>query len=364
MNIAGRIGQMSNMQKGIAAGLAVVLVAGAGGITYALTSGGSSKSTAAATGPSVTPVPSVSPTPAVTAAPAPKPVNPLTGTGTVPTGPVIAVKIDDTAPGRPQVAMDKADIVYIEQAEGGLTRDVAIFASQKPLVGYIRSTRASDPELLTQYGPIVLVASGGGGDSLQILDASQLHGYIQDRGAPGFYRVNRAASSYINVVLNLAKVSVPGAGRAKSTGLVWNASGAGLAGTPVATTISTKVGGTPVGFTWNARLNKYVRVINGTVQHAADGAVIATPNVIVQFCAVSPHPGDIDVNGNPSQYTHSVGSGKVAIFRNGHRINGTWSRPSLNAGTTYTDASGKPIAVTPGGAWIVLATNGAPLTSS
>ncbi|WP_096304024.1 DUF3048 domain-containing protein [Jatrophihabitans sp. GAS493] len=355
---------MSGAQKGIAGALVAVLVIGGAGATYALVSNGSSKSSAAAPTATATPSPTASPTPTATPAPAaPPPVNPLTGTGTVPTGPVIAVKIDDTAPGRPQVGIDKADIVYIEQAEGGLTRDVAVFASQKPIAGYIRSTRASDPELLTQYGPIVLVASGGGGDSLKILDASILHPYIQDRGDKGFYRVQRRQSTYINVVLPLSKVSVPGAGKAKSIGLVWSASGAGLAATPVATSLSTKVGGTPVGFTWNASLKKYMRVINGNIQRAADGAVIATPNVIVQFCAVSPHPGDIDVNGNPSQYTHSVGSGKVSIFRNGHRIDGTWSRPTINSGTTYRDAAGKPISVTPGGAWVVLATNGTPLTS-
>ena len=44
------------------------------------------------------------------------PVNPFTGIGPVPKTPTIAVKIDDTAPGRPQLGIDKADIVYIEQA--------------------------------------------------------------------------------------------------------------------------------------------------------------------------------------------------------------------------------------------------------
>ena len=50
----------------------------------------------------------------------PKPaVNPLTGLRGVPTQPVVAVKIDDTANGRPQIGLESADVVYVEQVEAG-----------------------------------------------------------------------------------------------------------------------------------------------------------------------------------------------------------------------------------------------------
>ncbi len=92
------------------------------------------------------------PTPTPTPTPTPAAVNPLTGLGPVPTGSVVAVKIDDTANGRPQRGIDLADIVYIEQAEGGLSRLVGVFATNKPSVEAVRSVRTSDPELLSQYG--------------------------------------------------------------------------------------------------------------------------------------------------------------------------------------------------------------------
>ena len=44
-------------------------------------------------------------------------------------GPVLAVKIDDTRPAHPQIGLEFADVVYIEQVEGGLTRLAAIFSS-------------------------------------------------------------------------------------------------------------------------------------------------------------------------------------------------------------------------------------------
>ena len=68
-----------------------------------------------------------------------------------------------------------------------------------------------------------------------------------DREAAGFRRVNRAASSYINVVLDLAPVNVAGAGGVKDMGWSWNADAAPLAAAPAATTIATRVGSTDVG---------------------------------------------------------------------------------------------------------------------
>jgi hypothetical protein len=280
-----------------------------------------------------------------------------------PTGPVIAVKIDDTPNGRPQVGMDQADVIYVEEAEGGLTRDIGVFASKKPIVGNVRSVRASDPELLTQYGPIVLAATGGGGDALPTLDKSILKSYIQDRGAPLYYRNNNRSAPY-NVQLNLGKLSTAiSAGGVHDIGWTWSADASPYAAAAPGTTINTKVGGTAVGFVWDAATNEYVRLIDGSKMKAASGNLIGAPNVIVQFCTVTTNTHDIDRAGNPGKYTQSVGTGKVSVFRNGHRIDGTWSRTSINNGTSLTDASGNQIPLMPGGAIVALATVGAPLTS-
>ncbi|PZS31246.1 MAG: hypothetical protein DLM58_12085 [Pseudonocardiales bacterium] len=292
--------------------------------------------------------------------PAPKPpsVDPLTG-GKPAKGSVVAVKIDDTANGRPQVGINHADIVYIEQVEGGLTRTIALFHSVKPpAVGPVRSVRANDPELLTQYGPISFVASGGGGDSLPALDKSILKANINDRGAPGFFRDNGRSVPY-NLMLQLAQVS--GGAAAKPVGFTWSSSTKGLGRTPAAPAVNTVVGGTPVQFQWDGAHKVYVRYIDGVQQHAADGGVIGTPNVIVQFTGGYVNTADVDQAGNPGWFTVSVGSGQVVVFRDGHAINGRWSRANAAAGTTLKDKYGHQIPLRPGGAWVVLATKGARL---
>jgi hypothetical protein len=300
--------------------------------------------------------------------PAPAAKNPFTGVGPAPKTPTIAVKIDDTAPGRPQVGIDRADIVYIEAVEGGLTRLAAIFGTYKPTqVGYVRSTRPSDPELLLQFGKITEAYSGGAHDSLPLVHKSGITSWSQDAGAAYYHRVSRSQSSYINVILNVSKVAhkvktpLP-----KNIGWTFDPKIGSLPST-VAKRIHTVVtganrGGTTVEFRYSQRLQKYVRYIDGVAQHAADGQSVAATNVIVQQCRVRAHPQDTDVNGNPSQFTYTVGSGKVSVFRGGRRIDGEWSRPTVSDGTKFQTSSGQPIPLAPGNTWVVLIRKGVPIT--
>lgn len=301
------------------------------------------------------------PTPAPPPAPA---VNPLTGIDGVPSGPVIAAKIDDTANARPQIGIEAADVVYIEQAEGGLTRLIAVYASQKPEIGPVRSVRASDPELLAQYGPIAIVASGGAGHALEAIANSTLVDAQYSAVPDAYYRSSSRYAPY-NVIANLDTLSrlVP-AGGPKDVGFQWAAGDPRVAAAPVANRLDTAVGSTPVAFDWDPGLARYVRVIAGARQSAASGAPVATPNVIVQFCAVAPDYADVDVNGSPSSYTQTVGGGRAVLFRDGHFIDGSWSRPALDSPTTYADAAGQPLLLSPGGVWVVLANSDAPLSAS
>lgn len=320
----------------------------------------SSGSPSASGGPSRPPAGATSSAPASSgssssAAPA---VNPLTGLAPS-KNPVVIVKIDDTAWGRPQLGVDKADIVYIKQVEGGLTRLVAVFDSTLPVVEPVRSTRADDPELVQEYGPVDYVFSGGDHAELAPLRHTHLRKDSNDRGGPGFSRdPNRTAPYNVRAVLTAVAKALKGP-RAHNIGLTWSQhlTGPSAAGTRVRTT----VGRTPVGFDWDRKRHEYVRIIDGRRQHTATGALIATPNVIVQFCRSTVYHKDVDSAGNPAEWTHTIGSGKVVVFRDGRRVEGTWHRPNVHAGTQLLDGHGKSIALTPGGAWFVQVATGTPL---
>lgn len=286
--------------------------------------------------------------------------NPLTGKKPTKNG-VVAVKIDDTSHGRPQVNINQADIVYIEQVEGGLTRLLAIYNSSLPTVEAVRSTRASDPELVAQYGPIGYVASGGSWSPLKILRHSKLKASINDLGGPGFQRDPNRSAPY-NLRANLGyiakKVKAP---QAKPVGFHWAWDPSQLKDAKSGMQIRTVVGTTPVAFNYDPKSKHYKRLISGVVQKTAGGTTIAASDVLVQFCKVTTFYKDRDVNGSPSKWTHSVGKGKAVLFRGGKRLVGTWSRKHYAGGTKFLTAGGKDMLFRPGQVWVVLAASNAPL---
>ena len=87
-------------------------------------------------------------------------------------GPVLVVKIDDTTQAHPQVGLEDADVVYIEQVEGGLTRLAAIFSSIIPQrIGPVRSARISDIDILSQFGRVAFAYSGAQRKLLPVIAA-------------------------------------------------------------------------------------------------------------------------------------------------------------------------------------------------
>ena len=62
--------------------------------------------------------------------------------------PVVAVKIDDTPPRRPQRGSTRPTWSTSSRSRGGCARLLAVFHTRLPVVEAVRSARANDPELL------------------------------------------------------------------------------------------------------------------------------------------------------------------------------------------------------------------------
>jgi len=219
----------------------------------------------------------------------------------------------------------------------------------------VRSVRASDPELLGSYLRPILVASGGGGSALPTLDRSPLHPVINDRGQAGFHRDDSRPAPY-NLVADLSMISraFPNASGVRDVGFTWNRTYPTAAGGRPAAQVSTLVGSTPMTFSWGPVSGTYVRTINGLALRAANGRPVARANVLIQYCQINVDRADVDVLGNPSMYTKTIGQGKIVLFRDGKRIDGTWSRASLGAPTRYVDIHGQPLPLAPGGTFVLL----------
>ena len=120
--------------------------------------------------PEATATPTASATQTPTEEPTPEPVYvtaPLTGVqyleGENPylALPAVSAKIDNTYNGRPQLALNDADIVYVTRVEAGLTRLLPVWHSRMPeTIGPVRSVRPVDATIIDPYDG-VFVYSGG-----------------------------------------------------------------------------------------------------------------------------------------------------------------------------------------------------------
>ena len=107
------------------------------------------------------------PTPTYTSTyvtPPPTALAPLTGE-VVPVdsliAPSLAAKVDNHVDARPQVGLERTDLVYEELVEGGLTRYVAVWHSDVPdAIGPVRSIRPMDPDIISPMGGIVAYSGG------------------------------------------------------------------------------------------------------------------------------------------------------------------------------------------------------------
>ena len=98
--------------------------------------------------------------------------------------PVLAVKIENTAAGKPQLGLKSADIVYVEQVEAGLTRLMAVFSSKLPAkVGPVRSARISDLHIVPQFGKPAFAYSGAQTKMLPFIAEASLFDVSDSRRA-------------------------------------------------------------------------------------------------------------------------------------------------------------------------------------
>lgn len=304
-----------------------------------------------------------SPVATTTSAPPPPPPAPSLLSGRVgrPDGPVYAVKIDNTTKAHPQAGVTKADVVYIEQVEGGVTRLAAIFSSTYPKqVGPVRSGRITDIDLLRQYGTVGLIYSGSQNKLLPKLQRAHLKLVSFDANQTGYTRVSGRPMPY-DVIGDFAalrkragKVSRP-----HSAGYTFGDPPA-VGGHP-ATSVSIRYPSARVGARWSPAKGRYLLSMDGLKDMAAEGGRLGATTLVVQFATVRPSPYH-DVNGANTPLTETIGHGKALIFRDGQVFQGAWSRAKATQPTTYTFADGTPAVFAPGQVWVALLGRGRPVS--
>lgn len=309
------------------------------------------------------PRPTPTPTPTATAdawvstyaAPAPTELAPLRGT-TVAVGkhknPSLAVKIDNHTAARPQIALERADIVFEELVEGGLTRYVGVWQSDIPkLIGPVRSIRPMDPDIISPFGGIVAY-SGGQKVFVDMMEKAPVVNAVFDYDRSGlFYRIGDKSAPH-NVVVKAGTLVGRYPKLAKPVQQ--------FAYAPTVAASSAVTEGKPFGviktrfsperwpsWAWNAKAKSYLRSQEGSADRDSNGDQLRATNVVIMRV-------DISHNYGPVPKTVMIGKGEAWVSTGGKTIHGTWSKKYHSSSPRLVDDNGVTIRLAPGNTWIEL----------
>lgn len=286
----------------------------------------------------------------------PLPVNSLTGLEGS-DGPVLVVKIDDTVYAHPQVGLKDADVVYIEQVEGGLTRLAAVFSSKIPaLIGPVRSARISDIELLAQYGKVAFAYSGAQRLLLPEIAAANLFDVGANKFGPKFYFNDPDRIAPYAMMLRapelLGEGKLRGVSPATSAKMGWNF---GEADDGLISIKSAHISWPASSYDaiWSEKEDRWLLNHNGNLNLDAKGYVLGPKTFLVQMVSITDSIYK-DKVGGITPFSATVGSGTCFLLRNGGYSPCRWSRPTEDSGTTFTDPAGEELTFEAGQIWIAL----------
>ncbi|MFF6779421.1 DUF3048 domain-containing protein [Streptomyces sp. NPDC012510] len=269
-----------------------------------------------------------------------------------PAGSVLAVKIDNVRPARPQTGIEAADIVYAEQVEGGLSRLMAVYATKFPeTVGPVRSARESDLELLRQFDEPTLAFSGAQGKLLPLIDRAPLRAETPQDAIDAYSRADDRPAPH-NLYLRPEKLldSPPGT-EALTTGFRYGPAPDG--GSPEASR-TVRYPAARFTFTWSDDRRGWLVSMDGAPTITTDDTRVAPATVVVQHVTVRESQFR-DFLGNNTPYTETVGSGRAEILRDGRAFEANWERATPTDGTTFTAPDGKALNFAEGQVWVVYA---------
>jgi hypothetical protein len=105
--------------------------------------------------------------------------------------------------------------------------------------------------------------------------------------------------------------------------------------------------------TWSQEDSRWLLSHNNSINYAESGVVLGPTTLVIQMVSIIPSEYK-DKVGGVTPLSQTVGTGKAYVLRNGQRFVTRWSRPSSEAGTTFTFADGTEMNFDPGQIWIAL----------
>lgn len=293
----------------------------------------------------------------------PKPVEPLrwplTGLD-APSGEAIAkrvvsVKIENSPAARPQSGLQQADVVYETLSEGGISRFNVLFHSQSPdPIGPVRSARLSDTTVVPQYGAL-FAFSGASGSVNTAVRRAGLENLSQDVGVTAPYYRSRQRSAPHNLYMHLEEARAEAVRRGMSESvepkpLAFDGSSPPAGGGQAVIEVDIPFSkANRVVWRYDEQAGVYLRWNNGSVHpDELTGEQLTARNVVVVWARYIPQSRD--KSGSTTYDIELAGSGRMSLFRDGVRFDGTWEA-SASAPPVFKTADGVQVKLAPGNTW-------------
>lgn len=265
----------------------------------------------------------------------------------------LAIKVENSRMARPQAGLERADVVYEELAEGGITRFIAVFHSRGAnRVGPVRSARLVDPDVLAPLKPLFAYAGGVPPVVNAVRSVSGLTDVSYDRATSAYRRVSERKAPH-NLYTQTDELWDDREGEPPPPLFSFGEPPAEGGEAGAKASFSFAGNGEPVTWEWDAGDEVYVRSQSGTTHTVEGGAALEADNVVIQL--VSVRDGSIrDTAGLVSPDTTVLGDGEAILLRGGAAYRGRWVRSSRSAPTVFQDASGNELAFATGTTWVEL----------
>lgn len=316
----------------------------------------------------------------------------------------LGIMIENHEDARPQSGLSSADVIYEAVAEGGITRFIAIYYCQDAgFVGPIRSARTYFLDFVSEYGNYPLYVHVGGANCNEETGSGCANGAPADAlgqierygwGVGGFGNDMNQFSLACPIICRyedrLGRPTATEHTMYSTTQKLWNFAaksrnlsnvdkdGVAWDKTFVSYTFEEEAplsnrgesqfvhlefweGYRQYFVDWNydKASNSYKRVNDGGQAHLDFNTKkqLETKNLIILSMQESNANDGYDNNLHLLYKTK--GTGKATIFKNGKRINGTWSKKDRLSRLLVFDSSGKPVIFNRGTLWFeILPTTG------
>lgn len=269
--------------------------------------------------------------------------------------PAVAVKIENASIAYPLSGLERADIVYEEAVEGGITRFMAIYhCTDAAKAGPVRSARAVDPAIMIPTTKI-LAFSGANEPVMQALRDSDVVIVDETSAESAMRRIDRPGISLEHTLYaNTAGTRKVGQKEFDDAPSGESLEFGDLEGkTKRATTVQIDFSAA-TSITYEFQGGAYLRSQAGEPFVDESGKQIAVDNVLIEEHEVN-FSEIKDAAGNPSlEIADETGSGRAVLFRDGKAVVGTWSREELEGPVTFESKSGDTMLLSPGSTWIHL----------